>query len=152
MNSIIGLIFIAVLGAATTLAYHKGYSDSANKYQLECTAKELEQTKKYAEDLKAYRQKEQDWAKQAEELKKENQREVSEINARHATIVNSLRKRPERSKDFKPSLPEAPSACSGVSGAELARGDGEFLARYAADAEKLAKALKQCEQQYNETQ
>lgn len=76
--------------------------------------------------------------------------EVASINRKHATAVASLRQRPERLATFASEVPSAPATCTGTTGAELARGDAEFLAGYAADAAKLEAALNQCEAAYNE--
>lgn len=76
--------------------------------------------------------------------------EVARINRNHAAVVDGLRKRPERVVTVTRSeVSSAPSACAGTTGAELARGDAEFLAGYSADAAKLEAALNQCEAAYN---
>lgn len=84
---------------------------------------------------------------QAQEKRNE---EVARITRNHATIVDGLRKRPERIITSSSSeMPSASAACAGTTGAELARGDAEFLAGYSADAAKLEAALNQCETAYN---
>ena len=64
--------------------------------------------------------------------------EIRSINARLSDALVSLRDRSKR-------LPEpARKACEGASGRELAAGDAEFLARYAARAAEQESALKAC--------
>lgn len=75
--------------------------------------------------------------------------EIARINRTHAAVVDSLRKRPERVAAFSSEVPSTPAACVGTTGAELARGDAEFLAGYSADAAKLEAALNQCEAAYS---
>lgn len=77
--------------------------------------------------------------------------EVADINRKHAAAVASLRNRPERVRTVTVinEVPGATPACAGSSGEELARGDAEFLAGYAADAARLEAALNQCEAAYN---
>lgn len=75
--------------------------------------------------------------------------EVADINRKHAATVASLRNRPERTRTVTVEVPGATPACAGSSGEELARGDAEFLAGYAADAARLEAALSQCEAAYN---
>ena len=97
-----------------------------------------------------YREKEQrlvDSAAQAQEIRNV---EVANINRKLSTALVELRSRPERIVTVTRSeMPGTPAACAGTTGAELARGDAEFLAGYAADAARLEAALKQCEAQYN---
>lgn len=75
--------------------------------------------------------------------------EVARITRNHAAVVDSLRKRPERVAAPSSKVPSTTPACAGTTGAELARGDAEFLAGYSADAAKLEAALNQCEAAYN---
>lgn len=104
--------------------------------------------KKRADAESAARTKEQTLQKAAEQAVKDKNAQVASVTRRLNNTIAGLRTRPERS--ITPSeLPTTPGACFGLSGAELARGDGEFLAGYAADAARLEAALKQCEAQYN---
>lgn len=144
------MLWVFSVSISSGLAYYKGFADKSAKCQVEVAGIKDQQQTQYLKQQEEFRKKERDWVVLAEKNRVENIREINKINARHAAAVDSLRNRPERAKDFKPSLPETPSACSGVSGAELARGDGEFLAGYAADAKKLESALQQCVNQYNE--
>ena len=77
--------------------------------------------------------------------------EVTDINRKHAAVVASLRNRPERPapQAVVSEVPSPTPACVAATGEELARGDAEFLARYAADAARLETALNQCEAAYN---
>ncbi len=71
--------------------------------------------------------------------------EIKTIAAARDAALSELRSRPERGAIS----PAIAAACTGVSGAQLASGDAEFLIRYSADAEILASAVKLCEGQYN---
>ncbi len=73
--------------------------------------------------------------------------EVARINRKLTATLNELRNRPERPTDSE--VPSATPACTGATGAELARGDAEFLAGYAADAARLDAELTKCEAAYN---
>ena len=85
------------------------------------------------------------------EVQEKRNVEVADINRKHATVVASLRNRPERVRivTVTNEVPGATPTCAGSSGEELARGDAEFLAGYAADAARLEAALNQCEAAYN---
>lgn len=95
------------------------------------------------------RAKEADYVGKLAKAQESRNVEVARINRKHADTVASLRQRPERLATFASEVPSAPAACTGSTGAELARGDAEFLAGYAADAAKLEAALNQCEAAYN---
>lgn len=99
----------------------------------------------------AARQKETEWREAADKEREKNREKVRIADKRLSSTLGELRKRPERNDSVDASkMSETSASCAGVSGAELARGDGEFLARYAADAAKVNAALKHCEAQYNE--
>jgi len=98
-----------------------------------------------AEAYKRTREAEGRLSEQADKARKEKDREVKTIRDQYERTIAGLRERPARS----PELPAAAGTCAGVSGAELARGDAEFLAGYAADAARLQAAVKQCEAAYD---
>jgi hypothetical protein len=102
----------------------------------------------YALAQEEARAKEQALQANADAIRQEKDREIRNLNARATALVNSLRDRSERPSTETSTLPSTARSCSGASGAELARGDGEFLAGYGSDAEKLQIALNQCIQQY----
>lgn len=140
-----------IIAAAVLLGFtfNRGYVSGKNQVQQLWDAEAKKQAVALANTEKLYRKKEQDWLDAAEKARKERQREITSINSKHNALVDSLRERPERHTSAGTQVSETPAACTGVSGAELARGDGEFLAGYAADAAKLKSALKQCEIEYN---
>ncbi len=84
----------------------------------------------------------------ADNLRMEKEREIKNINARATALANSLRERPDRPTTESGAVSGSACACSGASGAQLARGDGEFLARYSADAARLSIELDKCVKQY----
>ena len=99
-----------------------------------------------------YREQEVQTTRMLADAQEKRNEEIRRINARHATTVNSLRNRPERvSHTYSPvaEVPSTPTTCDGATGAQLARGDAEFLAGYAADAARLEAAVNQCEAAYN---
>jgi hypothetical protein len=102
--------------------------------------------KKRAEAEQEARSKEQHWQSTADQITKDKNAQITYVNRGLNAAIAGLRTRPERPSS---DMPQTPGTCFGLSGAELARGDGEFLAGYAADAARLEAALKQCEAQYN---
>ena len=85
-----------------------------------------------------------------EELSQTRQEAADEkrrIAARYERTIAGLRQRPEARAPT--GVPEGAAAGVGCTGAGLARPDGEFLARYAADAARLQADLQTCVNAYN---
>ena len=141
------IIKLALWGAAAVGTAYLGWA--VNGWRLDSQVSNLKAS--YAAEVakasELARTKEQAVQTRAAELQKEHNREIKTIRAEYERTINSLRERPDRSVS---NLSGPASTCSGVSGAELAKGDAEFLAGYAADAARLQSAVKQCEAQYNE--
>ena len=142
--------FIAGSVVAVVLAYGVGHWQGDDAGQAKVQAKwDQERAKlaeEYAANVTAMREKEQAMQGNADKLRQEKDRELKKVADTNKLLLDSLRHRPERPSGS--GVSETASACSGSSGAQLARGDGEFLAGYAADAEKLQIALNQCIKQY----
>jgi hypothetical protein len=102
--------------------------------------------KKRADAESQARAKEQEWSDNAAQIMRDKDAQNAATTRKLNNTIAGLRIRPERPSG---AVSQTPGSCVGLSGAELARGDGEFLAGYAADAARLEAALKQCEAQYN---
>jgi len=102
--------------------------------------------KKRGEAEQEARAKEHELAAEATQIRVDKDAKITAINRKLNTTLAGLRTRSERSSG---EVSNASSACFGLSGAELAIRDGEFLAGYAADAARLEAALEQCKAQYN---
>jgi len=143
--------FIAGSVLAVMFAYGAGHwqGDDAGqaKVQAQWDKEKAKQMAEYAENMRIAREKEQALQQGADNLRQEKDREIRNINARSIALANSLRNRPERPAEGSP-VSSTASACSAATGAQLARGDGEFLTGYAADAARLKAALDQCVKQY----
>lgn len=72
--------------------------------------------------------------------------QLKAIDRRLNTALGELRKRPDRPAPGAP--PRDTAACAGATGAELAGGDAEFLAGFAADAARLQAAVETCQARY----
>jgi len=143
--------FIAGSVLAVVFAYGAGHwqGDEAGqaKVQQQWDKEKAKQMAEYAENMRLAREKEQALQQGADKLREEKDREIRNVNARAAALANSLRDRPERPAEGS-AVSSTSGACSGATGAQLAKGDGEFLAGYAADAARLKAALDQCVKQY----
>ena len=98
-----------------------------------------------------YRTKETALREAADKQQEQHREQVRAIDVRLASALDRLRQRPERRIAPAPAeVPSTPETCAGVSGAELARGDGAFLIGYGADVAKLREALRTCETRYEQ--
>ena len=144
--------FLAGTLAAVVLSYGVGRWQGDAAGQAKVNAKwdreRAEQMAAFAEAQRQAREKEQALQLGADNLRQEKEREIRNITARANALANSLRERPDRPSAENGSVSDPAHACRGASGAQLARGDGEFLAGYSADAAKLSKALDICIKQY----
>lgn len=85
----------------------------------------------------------------AHKLNEEKDAQIRTIDSRLRTALERLRQRPERPASSA-DMPHTAAACTGASGADLARLDAEFLVRYDALALKYQAWLAQCKTQYNQ--
>jgi hypothetical protein len=151
MNIIIAAVIAVVLAFGG--GYYKGHSSgfAAGKavVQADFDTYKAEQEKKYTDTVLKYRDREQAMQETAAAEQEKHREKVRSIDSRLSAALVELRNRPER-RTPDTQVPRSAEACVGVSGAELARGDAEFLARYAADAKKQREALRICETQYEQ--
>ncbi len=148
MNPYFLLGAVLAVGIAGGVGYWKGDEAGQAYVQQQWDKEKARLADEYAKNLQEQREKERQAQAVADKTREQKDREIREANARNTALLNSLRDRPERPKDG--GVPESARACSAASGAELARGDGEFLAGYSADAIKLQKQFDHCVAQYNQ--
>lgn len=148
MNPYFLLGAVLAVGVAGGVGYWRGDEAGQAKVQQQWDQEKARLAQEYAKNLAEQREKERQAQAAADKTREQKDREIREANARSAAILNSLRDRAERPKDG--GVPEGTGACSAATGAQLARGDGEFLARYAADAARLQAELSACVRQYQE--
>jgi hypothetical protein len=127
----------------TSTGLKQGRSEIQQKWDQENARLMEEHSARIAETLR----REQELHIEAENARLEKNRALREVNARAVAVTNLLRNRPERSSPTSP-VSGAACTCSGTTGAQLAKGDGEFLAGYSADAAKLQAEFDQCLRQY----
>jgi hypothetical protein len=144
--------FIAGSVLAVVFAYGAGHwqGDDAGqaKVQAKWDKEKAKQMAEYAENMRIAREKEQALQQGADNLRQEKDREIRNINARSIALANSLRDRPDRPTTQSGAVSSTSGTCGGATGAQLAKGDAEFLAGYSADAASLKAALDQCVKQY----
>lgn len=139
------VLAVSIAGGA---GYYKGDEAGQAKVQAEWNIEKARLAEEYAKNLEVQREKEREAQVAADKTREQKDHEIREANARNTALVNSLRDRPERPKDG--GVSQTAGACSAATGAQLARGDGEFLARYSSDAARLQSELAHCVTQYNQ--
>lgn len=150
---IIVLIWFLTVAGAAGISYGKGYhnGNEAGKatIQQKWDAERKKQDEEYRKQVLEAKQNTLAAQARADKLQKEKNDAYKTIAARDTALRNSLRNRPERPAESS-GVPTDTGACTAASGAELARGDGEFLSGYSTDAAKLQKDFDTCITQYNE--
>ena len=143
--------FIAGTVLAVVCAYGTGHwqGDDAGqaKVQAKWDREKAKQMAEYAENMRLAREKEQALQQGANNLREEKDRELKNVADTNRILLGSLRNRPERPAEGS-AVSSTAATCSGATGAQLAKGDAEFLAGYSADAASLKAALDQCVKQY----
>lgn len=135
---------IAASIALTIGGYFKGRSDGKSVIAVEFAQYKESQSKAHADAVLQAREKEQKLQQSANKIREEKDREIRKINSLNASLVDSLRDRPDRQ------MPDDPDARQdSCTGNKLYREDAEFLARLAGEADQLMIALKQCYSQYD---
>lgn len=137
---------IAVIAAAGA-GYFQGSEHGKASVQAMWDKEKAAQYAEYAKAQEEARKKEQELQANADRLRQEKDREIRDLNARATALNNSLQHRPTRTSEAG-SVSDTSKSCSGASGKELARGDAEFLVRYASEAARLQADLNQCVRQY----
>lgn len=144
----VAALIIGFLGGWKTQGWRLGKEIATIQENYGKERSELRQKTLDAEQK--FRAQEQQWGEKLAQTQEKRNVEIAAITRKLNGTIVGLRNRPERITPTSSEVSSAPSACAGTTGAELAKGDGEFLARYAADAAKLDAELTKCEAAYNE--
>jgi hypothetical protein len=141
-----------VLGGLTGLlmlgfAYWKGYVVGQKNLQERWDAEKVVLEREAQMWKDKTRETERNMQKEVNKIQREKQNAVKVANTKYNALIDSLRQRPEtRSTEYE--LPSGAGSDVGCTGAQLARPDAEFLAGYAADAERLQAAYNSCRKAY----
>ena len=152
------LVGVLVIAGATLLAgtawkaYSAGSQAGANRIQAQWDAEVSAMAKAQAEELQKAWTKTADLQAEINQLQRTHRNEISRINTRHATLVDSLRDRPETRADpasVSGSTGTGTEPAAGCTGAQLSGPDSRFLAGESALAAELQSALRTCMASYN---
>ncbi|CAB4157727.1 hypothetical protein UFOVP682_46 [uncultured Caudovirales phage] len=142
-------IAVAAAGAG---GLYKGRALGMAEVQQAWDNEKTQQYEAYAVAQDAARLREQALQASANNLRKDKDAEIRNLNARATALANSLRERPSRPTTESSPVPgtasvgPAPASCTG---AGLSREDAEFLAGEATRADELRASLRQCLAQYS---
>lgn len=140
-------IGIVIASVASMAGYGKGYVAGKANIQQKWDKEKAVQMAEYAAAQQAAREKEQKLQANADNLRKEKDREIRDLNARSIALSNSLRDRQSRSEAGSVSK-TAGAGVSQCDGSKLSREDAEFLVGEANAADQVRLALSQCIAQY----
>lgn len=145
---LVGLLFATGLG----WGYLKGNSAGQAKVQQAWDKERTQQLERFARNLAAARQREQTLQANVDRIREEKNREIANLNRRHAAAIDGLRNRPERPSGAESRVPQAAGLGPGPNwcdGRQLHRDDAEFLIRLAQMADTTRLQLAACQAAYN---
>jgi hypothetical protein len=148
MNPWLILGAVLAIGAAATGGYYVGKDDGKAEIQQAWDKEKAAQYAQYAKAMEESVEKQQQLQMGADRLRQEKDREIRDVTARNTALANSLRDRQTRPTQTSSVSSTASVGSSACTGKELYREDGEFLVRFAREADELRVALKQCYAQY----
>jgi hypothetical protein len=148
MNPWLILGAVLAIGAAATGGYYVGKDDGKAEIQQAWDKEKATQYAQYAKAMEESVEKQQQLQMGADRLRQEKDREIRDVTARNTALANSLRDRQTRPAQTSSVSSTASVGSSACTGKELYREDGEFLVRFAREADELRVALKQCYAQY----
>lgn len=149
MNPYVIIGVVVAVGVAGASGLYQGHKLGKAEVQQAWDKEKAEQLAAYAKAQEEARAKEQELQANADQLRREKDAEIRNINARATALSNSLRDRKERPEtgSLSSSSGSGSTACV-CTGAGLSKEDGGFLAGEAARASEAVILLKQCYSQY----
>lgn len=147
MNPYFILGAVIAVGVAGAGGLYQGHKFGKAEVQQQWDKEKAAQYAEYAKGQEEARRREQELQANADQLRREKDAEIRNVNARATALSNSLQHRQSRSEadSLSSSSGARQTSCSGK---ELYREDGQFLVRLAGEADELRTALKQCYSQY----
>ena len=147
VKAALGIAGITLLAAAAWSVYNAGFRAGESKIQAKWDAEVSAMALAQAAELERAMARTAELQARVEQIRRSHRNEVNRIRREHTALVDSLRERPEARADTG-GVPPGADVGVGCTGAGLARGDADFLVRYAADAARLQTALHLCKAEY----
>lgn len=144
-----GIVLTLILALYGGYRYqlHSSYKEGVKVTEIKYEAQILAQNEVLSLKKKAA---EKELEQKLTKTKEENDAKIKNLNLRVGTLLGSLSNRPERpsTSSSNPSTTTTTSSV-GATGAELYRGDSEFLTRQSARAEEIRLGLLACYKDYD---
>jgi len=149
MNPYVIIGVVVAIGVAGAGGLYQGHQLGKAEVQQAWDKEKAEQYAQYAKAQEEARAKEQELQANADQLRKEKDAEIRNINARANALSNSLQQRQTRPTETS-SLPSSSSSGQGgCTPRQLYRESAEDFVKIAIEADNLRLALKQCYAQYD---
>ena len=148
MNPYVIIGVVIAVGVAGASGLYQGHKLGKAEVQQAWDKEKAEQLAAYAKAQEEARAKEQALQANADQLRREKDAEIRNINARATALSNSLQQRQTREAGSLSSSSGSGSTACVCTGAGLSKEDGGFLAGEAARASEAVILLKQCYSQY----
>lgn len=147
-RAIAALLLAAILAAAGWAIHETGLAAGRAEIQAKWDQQRITDAAATVQAAIQARAREQALQSTADKIRQEKTREIRHLSAARDAALRELRDRPEARAGAGgvPSTSELGNA--GCTGEGLAKGDAEFLTRYASDAARLELALSQCRSTY----
>jgi len=155
LNAALGLVPSWVYAAAVAALVATNCTTTLRLEQTRAVAAQAKADQARAEQQRAEtarqaeadaRERERSHAQALQTITQKAAHEKATLDRRAAALADSLRNRPERATGAAGgAVPEGGTDAVGCTGAGLARPDGEFLVRYAADAARLQSDFQTCQ-------
>ncbi len=150
MNAAVYMGLALAIMAGNWLVYRQGAQSGRDEVRAEWTRESATRALRTAEQQIEHRNTERALIDNAARQQRTRNETDKRIAAEHAAELDSLRNRPQQRAADRPGEAASPAADGvGCTGAGLARGDAEFLSRYAADAAKLKAEFERCTSNYD---
>jgi uncharacterized membrane protein len=139
---ILGVVF--AVGVAGAGGLYKGHKLGKAEVQQAWDKEKAEQYAAYAKAQEEARKKEQELQANADQLRREKDEEIRNLNARATALNNSLQRRPSISTQGSTVSGSTSSGQGGCTPRQLYRESAEDFVKIAIEADHLRLALKQC--------
>ena len=149
MNPYVIIGVVAAIGVAGAGGLYQGHQLGKAEVQQAWDKEKAEQYAQYAKAQEEARAKEQELQANADQLRKEKDAEIRNINARANALSNSLQQRPSISTQASAVSGSSGAGQSGCTPRQLYRESAEDFVKVALEADNLRVALAQCYAQYD---
>lgn len=149
-RTIAALLLAVVLAIAGWTIHANGLAAGRAEIQAQWDQQRIKDAAATVQAALQAREREQAAQLAADRIRQEKTREITDLNRRHAALVDSLRNRTDRPADYLPATSQAADTgpVAGCGADQLFRQDAAVALGIARDADLVRIALQQCHAQY----